>query len=129
MNPHRGPAPNLVSRTGPPLRLQWEERGSGGVVRLCDPAVPVIVSMRSVDPAAGMPDYRSNQTHPTLGVRAAGIKLGMTEEGFLLAWVRLADGQWRAIVAIDLESANGRTGLQLTLYVRPEAVRKRDEDD
>lgn len=113
---------DLVSRTGPPLRLQWEA-DSGGV-RVCDPPVPVEVQMRSVDPEAGQPDYGTKANHPSLRVRASGIRFEAVENGWLLAWVRLADGQFRAIVAVELRSANNRTALHIQLYVRPEAVRK-----
>lgn len=122
-----GPVRDVVSRTGPPVRLQWE-RGSD-VARICDPPVPVLVSMRAVDPGAGQPDYSSNGSHPSLRVRAAGIRFEPVESGYLLAWIRLADGQWRAIVSVELRSANQRSSLQTTLYVAGEAVRKREEND
>lgn len=119
-----GPVSGISSRTGPPLRLRWETDGGG--VRLYDPPVPVLVSMRSIDPAAGRPDYESSTTHPSLRVRAAGIRFEPVESGYLLAAVRLSDGQWRAIVHIELHSANGRTGIQVPLWVQPEAVRRKE---
>jgi hypothetical protein len=119
-----GPGCDLQSRTGPSLHLQWEVGGGG--VWICDPPVPVEVQMRSVDPDAGRPDYASNANHPSLRVRAAGIRFEPIEPGWLLAWLRLADGQFRAIVSVELRSANQRTVVAMHLYVRPEAVRKKE---
>lgn len=93
---------------------------------ICDPPVAVEVQMRSVDPDAGRPDYSSNAKHPSLQVRASGIRFEAVENGWLLAWIRLSDGQFRAIVAVELRSANKRTALDIQLYVRPGAVRKRE---
>lgn len=120
-----GPACDLVSRTGPPVRIQWEP-GRNEMVRICDPPIPVLVSMKDVDPSAGALDFKSNKNHPSLRVRAAGLRFEPVEPASLLAWVKLCDGQWRAIVLVELHSSNGRTGLTIPLYVSHTVVRRRN---
>ncbi|MGO3328384.1 hypothetical protein [Gordonia sp. (in: high G+C Gram-positive bacteria)] len=78
--------------------------------------------MRSIDPDAGMPAYESGP-HPSLRIRAAGIRFEPVIDGFLLAWLRLCDGQWRGLVSVHLSSANKRTHVDTTLYVRRDAIR------
>lgn len=116
---------DTVSRTGPPVHLEWDP--DSGVVRTFDPPTPVIVDMRGIDPGAGQPDYASNRTHTALGVRAAGIRFEAAAEGYLLAWIRLYDGQWRGIVSVELASANHRTLLNVTLYVHPDWIQPKNE--
>ncbi|GAA4684281.1 hypothetical protein GCM10023197_45800 [Gordonia humi] len=120
-----GPVRGISSQTGPPLRLQWET--GSRVIHLYDPPEPVSISMRSIDPVIGQPGYSSSPTHPSLRVRAAGIRVEPAVDGYLLTAVRPSDGQWRAIVHIELRSANGRTGIQVPVWVQPEAVRRKED--
>ena len=82
--------------------------------------------MRLVDPTAGRIDHRSNSSHPSLKGRASGLRFERVQDGHLLAWIRLADGQWRALVAIEMDSANHRTCLTIALYVPPDAISQKE---
>lgn len=124
MEDPRAPVSDAKSRTGAPVCLKWD---TSDVVRTCDPPAPVLVDLRSVDPHAGRPAYRTVQP-PSLRVRASGLRLERDVEGYLLAWIRLADGQWRALVNVELRSANQQTILSMTLYVQPDAVRPKNEE-
>ena len=119
MSTYDGPAGGVESRTGPSVYVQWE--AASRTVRLLNPPMPVMVNMRSIDPDAGRPAYELAST-PSLRVRAAGIRFEPTVSGHLMAWFQLSDGQWRGLVTIQLASPNGRTGIEATLYVRPDAM-------
>lgn len=118
---------DIQSRTGPATQVSWEP--SDRTVCLCEPPVPVIVRMRSVDPDAGQPIYQSSTTAPSLRVRASGIHFESFVDGYLLAQFRLSDGQWRCLVSVQIGSRNRRTSIGLTLYVRPEAIRLKTEGE
>lgn len=105
---------------GPAVRV---EASDAGIVRVFDPPRPVLVDMRAVDPTAGQPAYASNPHHPSLRVRAAGIRFEPEVHGRQWAWIALADGQWRALVSVSLESANRQTRFETMLYLPADAIR------
>lgn len=57
-----------------------------------------------------------------LRVRAGGIKLEGTMPAALHAWLRVSDGRWLAQVCVPARSANGRSGLELWLWVEASCV-------
>ncbi len=90
-------------------------------VRRFDPPRPVEVDWTRIDPHAGRP-YGFAPTGVSLRVRAAGAHLHARMPGRQWAWLRLTDGQWRALVDIEIASANGQSALMIRILVEPEAV-------
>ncbi|MEA1798283.1 MULTISPECIES: hypothetical protein [Rhodococcus] len=80
---------------------------------------PVIVETNRALPLA------KNATRPDrlpLRVLAGGLRLEGTMPGKLYAWVLLSDGQWLGCVKIHALTGDGRTGLDLWLWVTSDAI-------
>lgn len=60
-----------------------------------------------------------------LRVLAGALRLEGVMDGELHAWVRLTDGQWLGCVRVSAETGDGRTGLDLWLWVTADAVHLR----
>lgn len=93
-----------------------------GLATIFDPPRPVTIRTAMFDPTVGVPPGLA-ETPPTLKVRAGGVRLESTSLGRQVAWLRTYDGQWRALVAIELTSANARTRIETHLWLPPEAIR------
>lgn len=96
----------------------WSDRTT---LRVIDPPRPVSVDWSQVDPTAGRPPGFARNP-PPLRVRAGGVRVEPRMSGVQRAWLRLCDGQWRALVEVELTSANGRSRLALTILVVPDAI-------
>jgi hypothetical protein len=90
------------------------------MVRRFDPPRPVEVDWSRIDPHAGRP-YGFAKAGVSLRVRAAGAHLHARMPGRQIAWLRLTDGQWRAVVDIEIASANGQSALMIRILVEPDA--------
>lgn len=80
---------------------------------------PVIVEMNRALPLA------KNAQRPDwlpLRVLAGGLRLEATMPGKLHAWARLVDGQWLACIEIRVINGDGKTGLDMWLWVTADAV-------
>ncbi|WP_336882771.1 hypothetical protein [Rhodococcus globerulus] len=80
---------------------------------------PVIVEMNRALPLA------KNAQRPDrlpLRVLAGGLRLEATMPGKLHAWARLIDGQWLACIEIRVTTGDGKTGLDMWLWVTADAV-------
>lgn len=80
---------------------------------------PVIVETNRALPLA------KNATRPDrlpLRVLAGGLRLEGTMPGELYAWALLSDGQWLGCVKIHALTGDGRTGLNLWLWVTSDAI-------
>ncbi len=96
----------------------WSDRTT---LRIINPPRPVSVDWSHVDPTAGRPPGLARQPLP-LRVRAGGVRVEPRMSGVQHAWLRLCDGQWRALVEVELSSANRRSRLTLPLLVVPDAI-------
>jgi len=97
---------------------QWSDRTT---LRVLDPPRPVSIDWRTVDPAAGRPPGFSDKPL-SLRIRAAGARVDAQMNAQQLGWLRMSDGQWRALCAVDIRSANNLSRLRLTLLVPPDAL-------
>ena len=96
----------------------WSDRTT---LRIIDPPRPVLVDWSQVDPTAGRPPGFARDPLP-LRVRAGGVRVEPSMPGKQHAWVRLCDGQWRALVEVEISSANRHSRLTLTMLVAPDAI-------
>lgn len=96
----------------------WRDHviGDPGMIKSFDPPRPVVVDTQAWDAHGGRPPG-FNAHPPTLAVRAGGIRLEPAMLGHQVAWVRIFDGQWRALITIDLTSANRSTTVRSTLWL------------
>ena len=96
----------------------WSDRTT---LRMIDPPRLVSVDWSQVDPTAGRPPGFARQP-PPLRVRAGGVRVEPRMPGTQHAWLRLCDGQWRALVEVEISSANRHSRLTLTMLVAPDAI-------
>lgn len=96
----------------------WSDRTT---LRIVDPPRLVLVDWAQVDPTAGRPPGFACDPLP-LRVRAGGVRVEPRMSGVQRAWLRLCDGQWRALVEVEVSSANRRSRLTLTMLVAPDAI-------
>lgn len=96
----------------------WSDRTT---VRIIEPPRAVSVDWSHVDPTAGRPPGFARDPLP-LRVRAGGVRVEPRMPGVQHAWLRLCDGQWRALVEVEVTSANARSRLTLTILVAPDAI-------
>lgn len=110
----------------PPLYVSSESSehaGTADSVRV-RADVPVWLAVHAVDPDAGRPPGFAPD-RPSLRVRADGIRLEASVPASLRAWIRLDDGQWRAVVVARLASPNGSLRVDVPFWCRPEAIKPR----
>lgn len=102
----------------------WSDRTT---LRIIDPPRPVSVDWSQVDPTAGRPPGFARQP-PPLRVRAGGVRVEPRMSGVQHAWLRLCDGQWRALVEVEVSSANRHSRLTLTMLIAPGAIELHRKD-
>ncbi|WP_461666573.1 hypothetical protein [Gordonia sputi] len=117
----------MQTRPGRPSHLSMERSGvfdewsDESTLRRFIPPRTVDIDWSLVDPTAGRPFGFAREGVP-LRVRAAGVRIERRMRGRQRAWVRLSDGQWRALVDVTFASANGQSALALTMMVVPDAL-------
>ncbi|GBF17356.1 hypothetical protein Br6_04762 [Rhodococcus sp. Br-6] len=108
--------------TAPGLEGWTESFPESPVLRRLPIPADVYVDTSSVFPA-GTGFSRADQL--PLRVRACAVQLESCMPATLHNWLRVASGRWVAQVCVPASSANGRSSLDLWLWVDAAAVRPR----
>lgn len=103
----------------PDFEAWCEQWPATPTLRRCVPPRPVIVEMNRALPLA---KHAQRPDRLPLRVLAGGLRVEGTMHAELFAWVKLTDGQWLACVCVPARSGDGRTGLDLWLWVTADAV-------
>ncbi|ROZ88078.1 hypothetical protein EEB19_22335 [Gordonia sp. OPL2] len=99
----------------------FEQWSDARTLRVFDPPRAVTVDMTVIDPTLGR-GRRFGRSGVSLHVRANGAQINPQLAGWQMAWLGMADGQWRALVYVQISSANGQSRLPVTLWVPPDAL-------
>lgn len=96
------------------------------ILRTLSPPTAVLVdTSRALPGSAGF----TRADGLPLRVRAGGIQLEAQMDGTLHCWLRAASGRWLAQVCVPARSANGRSRIDLWLWVEASCVAPISEKD
>ncbi|MDH6285101.1 hypothetical protein [Prescottella agglutinans] len=110
--------------TGPGLDGWTESFPESPVLRRLLVPADVVVDTSSIFPGgAGF----TRADHLPLRIRTCAVQLESSMSGTLHNWLKLADGRWIGQVCIPATSANGRSSLDLWLWVEAASVKPRRE--
>ncbi|AFR51413.1 hypothetical protein [Gordonia sp. KTR9] len=96
-------------------------------LRVFDPPRPVLIDMAIADPSCGRSYAAGGGV--SLRVRASGARIGPTMPAFLLAWLQTSNGLWRGVCQMPVKSANQVSKATITMWVPPEALQPREDDE
>jgi hypothetical protein len=77
----------------------------------------VVVDIARLFPASG-----GRRDELPLWVKSCGLRLEPSMPARQLGWIRRADGGWLAVVVMPASSANGRSTLNMQLWLPPDGL-------
>ncbi|MCV7023643.1 hypothetical protein H7I77_09820 [Mycolicibacterium novocastrense] len=82
----------------------------------------------SIDTARIFPPSGIRKDELPMFVKSGGLLLEPSMRGRQIAWIRRADGGWLAVCELKAASANGRSRVNMQLWLPPDALTA-DVDD